>query len=112
VANKSGLLSLLGGYESAVTSAGSTYADAAELTGAINLITSVAASSGVKLPNAYGPGAVVMCRNTDADTVVVYPPTGGTINGGSANGGVNLAQNKTGLFLATGDGSWMFLLGA
>lgn len=112
MANTSGLASFIGGYESAVTAAGTTYADAAALTGAINLVTTVASGAGVKLPSFPGIGPIVMVRNTDADTVVVYPPTGGSINGASANAGVNLAQNKTGLFVPSGDDTYMFLLGA
>lgn len=112
MANKSGFLTLPGGYESAVTAAGTTTADAAALTGALNLITTVAAGAGVKLPNYKGPGAVYVCRNTDADSVVVYPPTGGSINAGAADAGFTLAQNKTAIFFSTGDGTFLAVLTA
>lgn len=110
--NTSGLASFVGGYATSIAAAGSTYADATQLSAALNIVTTVAAGEGVKLPDFPGIGPIVAVRNTDADTVVVYPPTGGSINLGAANAGVNLAQNKTGLFLPTGDGTYLFLLGA
>jgi hypothetical protein len=106
------LLQQFGGYAATCTAAGSTYADAASLTAALTLTTTVAAGTGVKLPNLKTSGGVAVVRNLAAEAVLVYPPTGGAINGGSANAGVSLAQNKTGTFWSTGDGSYMFSLSA
>jgi len=68
-----------------ISAAGTTAADATQLTKTINVVSTVAANSGVRLSDSYPIGAVVYILNTDAaDTLKVYPKSsGGTINGSS-----------------------------
>lgn len=113
MANVSAPMLSVGGFESAITAAGSTIADAASLPGAVNIITTAAASTGVLLPDLKGPVCVVAVVNKGANTVNVYPPTStGTINNGSAGAAVTLATNKAGVFFSTGTGTWLFVAGA
>lgn len=74
-----------------VSAAGSDITDATALTAAYNAITTVAASSGVKLPVA-AIGATVVVQNLGANDLEVYPPTAlGTLNAASAGDPITLA---------------------
>lgn len=113
MANYSAPMLSVGGAELAITAAGTTIADAAALPGAVNIITTAAASSGVQLPDLKTPTAVVAVVNKGANTVNVYPPSAsGTINAGSAGAAVTLASGKGGVFFSTGAGTWLFVAGA
>lgn len=113
MSNTSGVMHLIGGYESAITAAGTTIADATALTGGINLVTTTPSNSGVYLPNLRGPGAVVVVVNNGANTLKVYPPSSsGSINAGSAGAAVSLATTKAGVFYPTGNGTYAFIAGA
>lgn len=113
MANFSAPMLSIGGFEASITAAGSTIADAAALPGAVNIITTAAASTGVILPDLKGPVCVVAVVNKGASTVSVYPPTAaGTINGGTAGAAVTLATTKAGIFFSTGTGTWLFVAGA
>jgi hypothetical protein len=113
VANASSPAMFIGGAELAVTAAGTTIADAASLPGAVNIIATAAASTGVKLPDMNYACAVVFVVNKGANTVNVYPPSStGTINAGSAGAAVTLATGKAGVFVSTGAGTYLFVAGA
>lgn len=92
-----------------LTAAGSAYTDALQLVKDFNVIGTAAAGTGVKLPFSSPLGRVVRVRNGGANTVVVYPPTGFKINGGSANAGVNVASGAVATFVSDGaDNYWQF----
>ena len=78
-----------------------TQAGATALTGAINVIGTVATTNnGVILPVAE-VGDSIFVRNGGANTARVYPPLGGAINGGSANAPVTLASGVSTTFVYT-----------
>lgn len=113
MANQSAPVLFIGGPELAITAAGSAIGDAFQLTGGVNIITTAAASTGVKLPDMKGSGVMVTVVNKGANTVNVYPPSStGTINAGSAGAAVTLATNKAGVFVSTGNATWAFVAGA
>jgi hypothetical protein len=72
-----------------ITAAGTTVADATALTAFVNNVTTVAASTGVKLPDAP-IGSIVTVSNAQAvNSLKVYPHSAtGTLNGGTAGAGV------------------------
>ena len=80
-----------------IAAAGTTQGTATALTADYNRISTVAASSGVGLPNCE-IGDWVVVYNAGANPVTVYPPTSGTINQIAANGGVLLAVNTECIF--------------
>lgn len=84
--------------DAGITATGSTAAGAAPLVSNINILGTVAASSGVSLPIITAPGATVRVYNSTATVAEVYPPLGGTINGGSINAGVTLAAASGGTY--------------
>jgi hypothetical protein len=72
--------------EEAVAAAGSIQGDAAALsaTKILHQVTGADGTKGVKLPS-VAVGNMHFILNTTAGVLKIYPSTGGTINGGSAN---------------------------
>lgn len=73
-----------------LTAAGTTQAAALVLTKQISVVATAAASSGVVLPNA-GIGAELVIINRGANTMNIYPPTGGLIDALAANAATTAA---------------------
>lgn len=87
----------------AVSAAGTTQGGATALVSNINNVTVVATgATGVRLPTAVA-GMRILIRNSDsADTLSIYPATGGTINALATNAAFTLtAGSTTELFAST-----------
>lgn len=54
-------------------------------------VGTAASGSGVRLPTGASPGDSFFIYNGGANTLHIYPPTGGVINGGSANAAYDIA---------------------
>jgi sugar lactone lactonase YvrE len=91
----------------AVSAAGTTQGTATGLVSNINNVTVVtAAAAGVRLPTAVA-GMRILVRNSDsADTLSIYPATGGTINALAANAAFTLAAGSTIELVATTTTQW------
>jgi sugar lactone lactonase YvrE len=91
----------------AVNAAGTTQGTATGLVSNINNVTVVATgATGVRLPTAVA-GMRILIRNSDsADTLSIYPATGGTINALSANAAFTLAAGATIELVATTTTQW------
>ena len=85
-----GLLSV--SSNNSVTANGTTQSTSALLTNNINIVTNVPTSSGVTLPIAVS-GYRIIIRNNSANTLLIYPNIGATINNGSANASVTLGNS-------------------
>lgn len=73
-----------GSVATGLTAAGANQAAATAVSAATNVFGTVAASTGARLP--VGTlGDEVFIRNAGASALSVYPPVGGTINGGGTN---------------------------
>jgi hypothetical protein len=70
-----------------------------------------AASRGVRLTSNAG-GIMLLIQNETGTNCLVYPPVGGTINGGSVNASVTLAARKSGLYVESLPGIWYVLQGS
>lgn len=90
---------IVGDVGNNLTAAGSTQGTALKLASANNVVTTTAASTGVQLP-AMGTGDCVEVANLGANALLVYPVTGGTIQGGAANAGFSVPTLKTAMFTA------------
>lgn len=66
-----------------------------------NRVTTATANDGVRLPISVG-GSPIWLRNDSGQTIDVYPPKGGSINGGSTNAAVNLASGSTVTYVSFG----------
>lgn len=98
---------------SAVTGVGTSQSGSAALTGAFNVVTTSAGQTAVQLPASYPAYTPLIVRVTSATAGLVFPPTGGTINGGSANASLSVAQNKPTIFMVADDGlTWVGVIGA
>ena len=75
----------------AVTAAGSTAADAAQLSQGLNVVTGADGTKGVILPVAV-PGMQVIVKGVTAGVLKVYPKTSSTINALSASAAISLAS--------------------
>lgn len=50
--------------------------------------------------------------NSSATTALVYPPSGGNFNGGSADASFSVAQNKLAIFIRISTNAWASILTA
>lgn len=75
----------------AVTAAGSSQSDAAQLYHGLNVVTGADGTKGVVLPTAR-IGMVVHVKGVTAGVLKVYPASGGTINALSANAAISFAS--------------------
>jgi len=88
-----------------VSAAGTTQGDATQLTTEINRVTTVGASSGVKLPNAVG-GLIIFITNTSATTLAVYPNTSDIINSLGTNASYSHPAGGTLQYICTNATNW------
>lgn len=102
----SGITQDIGGYNTGVTAlAGGAAPTAAAntMSSGVNVV-SVCATAGdsVILPASMPQGAQISVYNTSAATVDIFPNTGGTINGGSANSEKGIATLTGAIFVQVG----------
>lgn len=92
-----------GSTATGLTGAGTTSADALQLTAGVNVFSTVGAGSGAKLPSDPLVGMVAVI-NGGANALLVYPgETGGQINNETATtGSYSVANAKTALFVRAG----------
>lgn len=81
-----------------LTAAGSTQANALAITADVNVCTTVAASTGVRLPaytNSGDDGESMIIVNGGANSLSIYPASGSKINNLSADAAYALAAGKS-----------------
>lgn len=90
---------IVGDVANNLTAAGTTQANALALSAVNNIVTTTAASTGVRLP-ATQPGDSVIVANLGANALLVYPVVGGAIQTGATNAGFSVPTLKTAVFTA------------
>lgn len=100
-----------GSVAPALTATGTNQATALELNAAFNLLTTVAASTGVKLPSCE-VGDTVEVYNAGANTLTIYPDSSSNINSLSANTGISLATATAIKFRRVTSTRWIGYLSA
>lgn len=89
-----------------LTAAGTTISDALALTKLVNVVTTAAASTGVKLPDAP-IGQMVTVQNNGANAINVFPHSAsGTINAGSAGAAVTTASAAGAICIRNSSTDW------
>lgn len=78
----------------ATATGASSQANSYGLKATLTTFTTVAANTGARLPADLSPGDEIRVSNFGANTLLLYPETGGNINGAGANTAVNVAANK------------------
>ena len=89
----------------AVSAAGSTQADATALTVDYNVVTTVAASTGVKLPTGTA-GRRIVIVNKGANTLKIYPVTSSYIDGELINAAISVGVNGSIELMASSSTQW------
>jgi hypothetical protein len=84
--------SMAGGANAAVSAAGTTAGTATTIGSSMSIITTAAASSGVRLPS-LEIGDETEILNVGANAVIVYPASGERINGLATDASFLLATN-------------------
>lgn len=97
---------------STVSAAGTTVGTSTKLTSAINTVTTVAAGTGVRMPDVPGGTAssVVWVVNNGANPLNVYPQTSGNFSFPTGLSGalpVILPVGAAGMYAVSGSGSWL-----
>lgn len=91
-------------YIEGLEATGSTASDPLTLTAQKNVVATTAAGTGVRVPTASGGGLEISIWNDGANTLKVYPPTGGQINSGGVNIPVTLASGASGRWISVAAG--------
>ncbi len=90
---------IVGDVADSLTATGSTQGTALALTANTNIVTTTAASTGVLLP-VMQTGDMVEVVNLGANSLSVYPRTGGAIQTGAANAAFAVGAGKSAFFTA------------
>lgn len=99
----------LGFLTNGLTATGSSQGTALALPSDFSVFTTVAASTGAILPASstqVNPTDVYFVVNHGANSLTVYPPTGGKVGNGSTNAGFAVAANKMATFVSLGSDIW------
>lgn len=96
----------LGNTPATIAGVGTTQTGAALINVPVVVATAADASHvAFVLSNTLSTGRPVWVFNTSGQTISIFPPSGGTINGGSANAAQTIVTNKSAVFmLLTGEG--------
>lgn len=78
----------------------------------ITVFTTAASNSGARLPLASNPGDQFIISNLDANTMLIYPPTGGALNNGTINtGSVSVTTHKSAICTSIDGTNYIVLVG-
>lgn len=77
----------------------------------ITIFTVAASNTGARLPLGSNPGDNFIIANYDSNTMLIYPPVGGIINGGSLNASVNLTTKKSAECVSIDGTNYIVMLG-
>lgn len=88
------------GLSERLAAAGTIQTNAALITRTNTYFTTVASGAGGRLPTG-AMADTIWVTNLGANALLVYPPVGGAISGGSTNAAVSLAVNATTVFQCT-----------
>jgi len=88
-----------------ISAAGTTQGTATALTKEINVVNTVASGAGVVLPAAVA-GMVIIVNNTSANTLAVYPTSGGIINSGLTNAAYSHVSGASLQYYAISSAQW------
>ena len=88
-----------------VTAAGNTQGTAQAITNTYNICNSASANQGLKLPSAT-LGLVINVYNISGAQIKVYPASGETIDGQSADTPVDVVDDNGKEFVGTASGAW------
>jgi hypothetical protein len=74
----------------------------------LQVFTTVAAGTGAIFAQTYGANDSVTIVNAGANPLKIYPASGNTINGGSANAAVSMPAGGIAVFVTPDGTSWWY----
>lgn len=89
-----------GARQRTVAAAGSAQTDATLIGANVTIVTGASGTNGVVLRKANNKYAALVYTSAATNALLVYPPSGGTINGGSVNASFSIPAKKTAAFYA------------
>lgn len=96
---------LIRSVQTGISAAGASQGTATALTKDINVVSTVSTGQGVILPTAVA-GMMISITNTSANSLVVYPASGGVINTLAANAGFTHVAGATLIYIAPSTTQW------
>jgi hypothetical protein len=93
------------------TASTTTQATATAITADITVFTTVASTGAVILP-AGGAADILIMNGQATNALIVFPPIGGTINGGSANASYSQAVSKCARYVSADGMAWYAMTSA
>ena len=98
----------LGQTWTTVAGVGTAQTGAASLPAQVKAVkaTTAGGATAFVLSNSLGLGEPYWFFNSSATTALVYPPSGGNIQGGSTDASFSVAQNKTAIFNRMSSTTW------
>ena len=75
-------------------------------------VTTASGQTAVRLPSDAPLMRPYLIRNSSSDAALIFPSTGGAINGGSTDGSFSVAQNKPTIFWRFSANVWVAILSA
>jgi len=94
-----------------VTSA-TTQATAVAITADITVFATVASTGAAILPAGSGAADILILNGQATNALIVFPPVGGTINGGSANASYSQAVSKCARYVTADGLNWYAMISA
>jgi hypothetical protein len=88
-----------------ITAAGSSQGTATVLSKEFNVVSTVSSGQGVILPTAVA-GMAIIITNTSANSLLVYPHSGGDINGAAANAAYSQGPGSTLQYITPNTTDW------
>jgi hypothetical protein len=98
---------IVGSTLDSLTATGSTQNTALALSAINSVVTTTAASTGVRLPLRVDVGGLYFVANLGANALTIYPGTGESINALSANTGLSLAAGSKAVLIKTSATRWV-----
>jgi hypothetical protein len=97
----------------AITAAGSSSTNATVCDAQNDVFVMTATGTdGIRLAAATPLLSHIFVANTSGSNGLVYPNTGGAINGGSTDAGITVGANKSAMFMRISTNVWMSILSA
>lgn len=106
------LANILGFTPTTKAGAGTTQVGATPITSNMTIATTAVGQTAFGLPAEPAGAGPIMLWNQSATAALVFPPSGGTIQGGATNASFSVAQNKPVWFVSADGTNWMANLSA
>lgn len=98
---------LVGNTVATVAGIGTTQGAAAPLLNNVSLLTTAGGATAFVISTIWAIGDSITVFNTTSTAALIFPPSGGNINGGSTDASVSLAQNNAATYLRVSSVEWI-----